>query len=87
MNPGDIDQLMRIDPQRAVDWRTEMRAVLGQLMTRRAAVVGDDVATDGPITIQTSVIDGPYDVTGFATELDEFGNRESLYLLERKDPS
>ncbi len=85
--PGDIDQLMRIDPQRAVDWRTEMRDVLGTLMTRRAAIVGDDVATEGPIAIRTSVIDGPYDVTGFATELDEFGNRESLYLLERKDPS
>lgn len=85
--PGDIDQLLRIDPQRAVDWRTEMREVLGTLMTRRAAIVGDDVAAEGPIAIQTSVIDGPYDVTGFATELDEFGNRESLYLLERKDLS
>jgi predicted GNAT superfamily acetyltransferase len=85
--PADIDQLMQDDPQRAVDWRTEMRAVLGTLMTRRAAIVGDDVETDGPIAIQTSVIDGPYDVTGFATEVDAFGNRESLYLLERKDPS
>lgn len=83
--PGDIDQLLRIDPQRAVEWRNEMRAVLGKLMTRRAAIVGDDVATEGPIAIRKSVIDGPYDVTGFATELDEFGNRESLYLLERKD--
>jgi predicted GNAT superfamily acetyltransferase len=83
--PADIDLLMKDDPQRAVDWRTEMRAVLGQLMTRRAAIVGDDAATDGPIAIRTSVIDGPYDVTGFATELDALGNRESLYLLERKD--
>lgn len=83
--PGDIDQLMRIDPQRAVDWRNEMREVLGILMTRRAAIVGDDVAIEGPIAIRMSVVDGPYDVTGFATELDEFGNRESLYLLERKD--
>ena len=85
--PGDIDQLMKDDPQRAVDWRTEMRDVLGQLMTRRAAIVGGDVKTDGPIAIQTSVIDGPYDVTGFATEVDTLGNRESLYLLERKDLS
>ena len=83
--PGDIDQLLRVDPQRAVEWRNEMRAVLGKLMTMRAAIVGDDVATDGPIAIQKNVIDGPYDVTGFATELDEFGDRESLYLLERKD--
>lgn len=83
--PGDIDQLLRVDPQRAVDWRNEMREVLGRLITRRAAIVGEDVAKDGPIAIQTSVIDGPYDVTGFATELDEFGNRESLFLLERKD--
>jgi len=30
------------------------------------------------------VIDGPYDVTGFATELDKFGERESLFLLELK---
>ena len=82
--PGDIDQLLRIDPQRAVDWRNEMREVLGTLMTRRAAIVGDDVAIEGPIAIQTSVVDGPYDVTGFATELDEFGNRESLFLLESK---
>ena len=82
--PGDIDQLMRVDPQRAVDWRNEMREVLGTLMTRRSAIVGDDVATEGPIAIQTSVIDGPYDVTGFATELDELGNRESLFLLELK---
>lgn len=83
--PGDIDQLLRIDPQRAVEWRNEMRDVLGVLMTRRAAIVDADVATEGPIAIQKSVIDGPYDVTGFATELDEVGNRESLYLLERKD--
>ncbi|MEZ4507645.1 MAG: hypothetical protein R2848_17770 [Thermomicrobiales bacterium] len=83
--PGDIDQLMRIDAQRAIDWRNEMRAVLGTLMTRRAAIVGEDVATDGPIAIQTSVIDGPYDVTGFATEVDDAGNRESLFLLELKD--
>ena len=85
--PGDIDQLMKDDPQRAVDWRTEMRDVIGQLMTRRAAIVGGDVKDRGPIAIRTSVIDGPYDVTGFATELDKLGNRESLYLLERKDPS
>jgi predicted GNAT superfamily acetyltransferase len=83
--PGDIDELMRTDPQRAIDWRNEMRAVLGTLMTRRAAIVGEDVAQEGPIAIRTSVIDGPYDVTGFATELDELGNRESLFLLERKD--
>jgi predicted GNAT superfamily acetyltransferase len=83
--PGDIDQLMRIDPQRAVDWRNEMREALGMLMTRRSAIVGEDVAREGPIAIETSVIDGPYDVTGFATELDEFGGRESLYLLELKD--
>jgi predicted GNAT superfamily acetyltransferase len=82
--PGDIDQLMRDDPQRAVDWRNEMRAVLGTLMTRRAAIVGDDVAREGPIAIRTSVIEGPYDVTGFATEVDETGQRESLFLLERK---
>lgn len=85
--PGDIDQLLKVDPQRAVDWRTEMREVLGTLMTRRAAIVGDDVASEGPIAIQTSVIEGPYDATGFATDLDEFGNRESFYVLERKDPS
>ena len=83
--PGDIDQLMRSDPQRAVDWRTEMRTVLGTLMTRRAAIVGDDVAIEGPIAIQTSVIDGPYDVTGFATELDALGHRESFYVLQRKE--
>jgi hypothetical protein len=62
-----------------------MREALGTLMTRRAAIVGEDVALEGPIAIRTSVIDGPYDVTGFATELDEFGNRESLFLLELKD--
>lgn len=83
--PGDIDQLLRIDPQRAVEWRNDMREVLGHLMTRRAAIVDADVASEGPIAIQKSVIEGPYDVTGFATELDEFGNRESLYLLERKE--
>lgn len=83
--PGDVDQLMRIDPERAIAWRNDMRVVLGTLMTRRAAIVGTDVAADGPIAIQTSVTEGPYHVTGFATELDELGNRESLYLLERKD--
>lgn len=83
--PGDIDQLMRIDPQQAVDWRNEMREVIGVLMTRRAAIVGDDVATEGPIAIQTSVIEGPYDVTGFATELNELGLRESMYVLQRKE--
>lgn len=83
--PGDIDLLMQRDPQRAVDWRNEMREVIGTLMTRRAAIVGDDVDTEGPIAIRTSVVDGPYDVTGFATELDALGNRESLFLLKRKE--
>ncbi|MCA9858180.1 MAG: hypothetical protein KC438_00590 [Thermomicrobiales bacterium] len=83
--PADVDQLMNHDPERAIEWRKEMREVFGTLMTRRGAIVGADVAVEGPIAVQTSVIDGPYDVTGFATELDELGNRESLYLLKRKD--
>lgn len=84
--PGDIDQLLRVDPQRAVDWRTEMREVLGLLMTRRGAIVGDDVAGEGPIAIQTSVMDGPYDATGFATELDEFGNQREFVLAGTERP-
>lgn len=83
--PGDIDLLMQTDPQRAVDWRNEMREVIGRLITRRSAIVGDDVAREGPIAIGTSVIEGPYDVTGFATEVNDQGDRESLFLLERKE--
>jgi chorismate synthase len=82
--PGDIDLLMRADPDRAIRWRQEMRLVLGTLMTRKQAHVDDRAEIEGPIAVGTSIDQGNYEVTGFATGFGSSGERESFYILERK---
>ena len=82
--PGDIDVLMRHDPDTAVHWRQEMRRVLGALMTTRAARVDDGAVDEGPIAVGMQETPGAYVVTGFATGHDPAGERESYYVLERR---
>jgi predicted GNAT superfamily acetyltransferase len=81
--PGDVDALMKDDPERAIKWRQDMREILGKLMTRRAATLGGN-ASEGPIAVGMDIQPGAYEVTGFATGIDAVGERLSYYLLERK---
>lgn len=82
--PGDIDQLMRDDPAAAIGWRQEMRQILSPLVTTKSADGGEKAAAD-PIGIGIAVAPGAYVVTGIATGPDPNGERQSWYLLERKE--
>jgi len=80
--PGDIDALMRSDQGTAIRWRQELRAVIGALVTTKSA---RDVDTDqGPIAARVEARPGRYAITEFATGLDAAGERQSYYVLERK---
>lgn len=80
--PGDIDALMRDDPAAAIAWRQEMRQVLARVLTTKAATMPDAATTD-PLSISITTGSGEYLVNGIATGLDESGERQSLYRLER----
>jgi predicted GNAT superfamily acetyltransferase len=80
--PGDVDTLMRDDPAAAITWRQEMRHVLAGVLTTKAATM-PDLATTDPLTIAIASRPGAYFVNGIATGLDESGDRQSLYRLER----
>ncbi|MDQ3693473.1 MAG: hypothetical protein M3464_07580 [Chloroflexota bacterium] len=82
--PGDIDQLMRDDPASAIGWRQEMRQTLAALVTTKSAGGGVPVPAD-PVGIGIAVTPGAYIVTGIATGSDSSGERQSWYLLERKE--
>lgn len=81
--PGDIDDLMRNDPQAAIEWRQDMRRVLPTFLTTKRANLLDaspgDVAAVG---VDESI--GGYFVNGFATGPGATGERVSYYVLERK---
>jgi predicted GNAT superfamily acetyltransferase len=82
--PGDIDTLMRDNPHAAITWRQEMRQVIGTLITtKRALVRGNIPGNLAAISVDTR--SGPYQIKGFATGPDDNGERQSFYLLERKD--
>ena len=84
--PGDIDQLLREQPERGAAWRFEMRKVLGTLMTSRRASIDDGAVEEGPIAVRELVTPAPYTITRFATGPDAVsGERKSLYVLNRKD--
>ncbi len=79
--PGDIDVLMRQEPQRAIAWRAEARALLARfLTTNRAVSAGDRL---GPTSIQIESTTGDYVIDGFASGSDVSGRR-GFYLLARK---
>ncbi|MEA2522842.1 MAG: hypothetical protein QOF73_69 [Thermomicrobiales bacterium] len=80
--PGDIDALMRTDPQAAVSWRQDMRQVLPALLTTKRAVLCDPVAGD-VAAVSVEEREGDYVVNGFATGPDAAGERVSYYMLER----
>jgi chorismate synthase len=81
--PGDIDQLMRDDPVAAIAWRQEMRQTLSRLLTTKSAR-GPAPGTIDPAGVEIAVTDGAYVITGIATGLDDTGERQSWYLLDRK---
>ncbi|HKG24712.1 MAG TPA: hypothetical protein VKB09_03640, partial [Thermomicrobiales bacterium] len=81
--PGDIDDLMRVDPQAAVAWRQEMRQVLPALLTTKRALLSDPAAGD-VAAVKVEETAGVYVVNGFATGPDATGERVSYYVLERK---
>jgi predicted GNAT superfamily acetyltransferase len=80
--PGDIDELMERDPDRGVEWRNEMRTVLSALLTTKSVIAGEP-APDGPIAVGYRTSPGAYEVRGFVTTVDEIGNRDSQYVIER----
>jgi predicted GNAT superfamily acetyltransferase len=75
--PGDIDELKRVDPERAVAWQRELREIFPCLLTTKRAIglAPDEVKVDST--------KGAYEVNGFVTGLDERDRRRSYYLLER----
>jgi chorismate synthase len=83
--PGDIDDLMRVDPQAAIEWRQDMRHVLPALLTTKRAVL-DDPKPGDVAAVRVEESHGDYIVNGFATGPDEKGERVSYYLLERMTP-
>jgi chorismate synthase len=82
--PGDIDELMRTDPERAIGWRQEIRRVLAGRVTTKRSVTGES-GTLGPVAMATVTEPGPYSITGFATGRNGDGRRESTYLLTRRN--
>lgn len=80
--PGDIDALMRSDPQRAIAWRAEMRRALAGYVTMKTRVPGDPEV--GPAGFDMRVEPGSHRITGFATGHNGNGERVSYYVLEPK---
>jgi predicted GNAT superfamily acetyltransferase len=80
--PGDIDALMERDPTSAIRWRQQMRRVLTSLVSTKNRVVGD-YERDGPAAIGYEKQYGTHQISAFATELAEGGERRSAYLLTR----
>jgi len=80
--PGDIDRLVRDDPEDAIRWRREARQVLSALLTTKIARI-DGTSAD-PATVGVRERTGDYAITGFATGTDAFGDRSSFYVLTRK---
>ncbi len=84
--PGNIDELMRTDPEGAVQWRQDMRSVLGTLMTARRAALHPERMQEGPIGVSTEIEAGEYVVDGFVTWIDgDHDERMSYYLLRKGD--
>ena len=80
--PGDIDALMRTDPQAAIEWRQAMRRILAELLTTKRAVLTD--SADGNVAgVTVDERRGDYIVDGFVTAAGNSGERVSYYILER----
>lgn len=81
--PADVDRLMLVDPNRANEWRTEIRAALAPFMTVKAARVSGQ-PDEQPLDIGVNVRYGAYDVVSFASEEAESSDRENWYILRRR---
>jgi predicted GNAT superfamily acetyltransferase len=80
--PGDIDDLMRVDPQAAIEWRQDMRRVLPAMVTTKRAVISGPSSGD-VAAVRVDETHGDYTINGFATGPDATGERLSYYVLER----
>ena len=69
-------------PATAIAWRQEMRQVLSQLLTTKAACPPTPATAD-PTQVGVCVTPGSYVITGIATGLADDGERRSVYLLQR----
>jgi predicted GNAT superfamily acetyltransferase len=81
--PGDVDALMRENPQRAIAWRAEARALLSRFLTTNRAITCREGSEPAGIRIETTP--GQYRIDGFASGIDATGARRGLYVLTRKD--
>ncbi len=79
--PTDIECLNRDDPAAAARWRAEMRPVLGTLLATERAVPGP---AGEPHQTTVGESPGAYVVDGFASSVDEGGDRRNLYLVSRR---
>ncbi|MEZ4498803.1 MAG: hypothetical protein R2839_01800 [Thermomicrobiales bacterium] len=86
--PGSIDDLMRTDPAAAVQWRQEMRQILGAFMTVKRAAIDPQTLHEGPIAVSAGIEPGEYLATGFSSWIDESADeRLSYYILTKGSPS
>jgi chorismate synthase len=81
--PADIDELTRADPERAIEWRSEMRAALAPFMTVKSART-TDAQPDSPISVGVDVRPGAYDVVAFASAVRAPSDRDNWYVLRRR---
>jgi hypothetical protein len=81
--PGDVDALMRANPQQAIAWRTEARAALSRVLTTNRAE--RPCSSVDPASIRVTRTEGAYRIDGFASGIDASGARRGLYVLTRKD--
>lgn len=81
--PADVDDLMLVDPARANDWRTEMRASLAPFMTVKSARLSGK-PDESPLDIGVDVRYGAYDIVAFASEASVPNDRENWYILRRR---
>ena len=75
---------MRHDPARAVEWRQDMRQVLGAFMTVRRADLNPDAMEQGPIGVAMEIEPGDYVVDGFASWLPPGTDERMSYYILRK---
>jgi predicted GNAT superfamily acetyltransferase len=81
--PGDVDDLMAADAERAIAWREEMRAALSPFLTIKSARISA-ASRGSPIDVGIDVKPGAYDVVAFASEVQAPNDRENWYVLRRR---
>ncbi|NDJ86003.1 MAG: hypothetical protein GYB66_08965 [Chloroflexi bacterium] len=81
--PGDVDDLAQKVPERAIEWRREMRGICTQLLDTLHPVQLDDGGPD-PAQLIVRYTRGTYRVTDFVT-VQKAGQRQSAFVFTLKD--